>query len=207
MNHTVRKGECISSIAKKYGFFPETVWNDPGNAALREKRKNPDILQVGDIVLIPNGRRKEVSGSTEVTHRFRRKGVPAEFRLRLLRDYEPRANEPYRLEIDGKLHSGETDAQGWIKLRIPPDAKEGRLLLDNDQEEYQLGLGHLDPVEEMTGLQMRLAHLGYYDGEASGTLDDESAEALRDFQRKSGLEESGEPDDPTKSALIDAYGS
>jgi len=83
--HKVRQGECISSIAGKYGHFPETIWNDPANAQLKSKREDePNILYAGDVVVIPDKRLKEESGATDERHRFVKKGVPVQFRLRLM---------------------------------------------------------------------------------------------------------------------------
>jgi len=86
--HTVRQGECILSIAAEHGFFPDTVWNDPANSKLQQPHKHPGILHTGDVVVIPDKRVKEESGVTEQRHRFRRKGVPAKLRLRILEQSE-----------------------------------------------------------------------------------------------------------------------
>ncbi len=195
-DHKVRQGECISSIAFVYGFFPDTIWNDPANAELKQKRKDPNVLFPGDTVYIPTRRLKEEPGGTGQKHRFRRKGVPAKFRLRLLLNDEPRMSEPYILDIDGILFSGTTDVNGWIESPILPNAKKGKLLLDNGREEYPLELGNLDPVGEITGVQVRLYHLGFYIGDIDGVMNPETADALRAFQKKQGLEETGQPESP-----------
>ena len=40
--YTVKQGDCISSIADKYGFFPDIIWNDSKNSKLEQAitRKN-----------------------------------------------------------------------------------------------------------------------------------------------------------------------
>lgn len=44
----------ISGIAAHYGIRSwQTVWNDPHNASLRAKRKDPKHIQAGDTVYVP----------------------------------------------------------------------------------------------------------------------------------------------------------
>jgi len=83
--HTVREGECVSSIANEHGLFPDTIWNHPDNSQLKQKRKDMNLLEVGDIVEIPEKEEKEESGATEQKHRFRKKGVPAKLRMKILK--------------------------------------------------------------------------------------------------------------------------
>src|SRR5438105_358348 len=100
--HTVQSGDCISSIANEHGFFPDTVWNDSANAALREKRKNPNVLAPGDTVVIPDKREKTEARDSGQEYRFRKRGVPAKFRLRLLAEGKPIANAPFTLLVNGQ---------------------------------------------------------------------------------------------------------
>src|SRR5438270_3311259 len=159
-DYTVEQGDCISSIAFEHGFFWETLWNHSSNATLKTERKTPNILMEGDLVHIPDLAVKQECGSTEKKHRFKRKAVPAKFRIRLLDADEPRAREPYLLYIDGASYSGSTDGDGWIEWPILPNAKQGRLLLNGGDEQYTFMLGHLDPIDQITGLQSRLSSLG-----------------------------------------------
>jgi hypothetical protein len=101
--HMVVEGECISSISYEAGLFWETVWNDGANAALRQKRTNPNVLSPGDTVTVPDKRVVDRDCSTDLRHRFRMRGVPAKLSLRILEAGEPRSNEPYVIVIDGKI--------------------------------------------------------------------------------------------------------
>jgi len=204
-SHTVREGECIDSIAARYGLFPDRVWEDAGNRELRALRGDPNVLQPGDVVVIPEKQCKEEAGEAGRRHRFRRKGVPARFQLTLQENGEARGGVEYILEIDGELYRGETDAKGRIDHPLPPKARRGRLILD-EEEEYQLDLGSLDPVSEASGVRQRLDNLGFLGG-VGDDHGDPLAAALRKFQEEQGLEATGVVDDATRDALVKAHGS
>jgi N-acetylmuramoyl-L-alanine amidase len=206
-DHEVQQGDCINSIGFQYGFFPKTLWEHPDNAELKTLRKNPNVLRPGDVVHIPEKKQKEESCATEKLHKFKRKGVPSKLNLRLLFNEKPRANEDYVLEIDGKLIKGKTDGDGWIRQPISPDAKEAKLKLKDGKEEYPLNLGHLDPIDEIEGVQARLQNLGYYSGEVDGEMNEETVDAIRKFQQDMGLKESGEIDKVFRDKLRSEFGS
>ena len=79
--HTVAQDECFSSIAKEYGFLEKTLWNHPANAPLKEKRKIPNVLLLGDVVVIPDRASGEENASTEQKHIFKARGEKTEIRL------------------------------------------------------------------------------------------------------------------------------
>ena len=69
--HTVEAGDCLISIAAHYGFSVDMIWNLADNASLKDKRKDPNTLVPGDIVVIPDRREKVVSCETAKTHTFK----------------------------------------------------------------------------------------------------------------------------------------
>lgn len=205
--HVVRQGECVSSIAKNVGHFWETIWNDAANAELREIRKDPNVLLPEDRIHVPPLRPKQEPGQTEMRHRFRRKGQPEILRIRVLCDDEPRGNEPYEIDVDGEKRAGVTDADGKVVCPIQPNARRALLRVGTeDVQEFVFDLGELDPIDELSGVQGRLCNLGFDCWSRDGELSEETDAAIRLFQRRHGLVETGEPDEATRAKLQSEYG-
>lgn len=204
--YTVKQGDCISSIAFKYGFFPDTIWNDSKNSKLKQDRKNPNVLKPGDEVYIRDKEEKEESCASEKKHQFKRKGVPEKLRIQFMDEEDkPRANEAYVLDIDGEISEGETDPNGKVEISIPPNAKKGKIKFRKGGDQYKLDLGELDPIEEISGVQARLACLGYFRGEVDGLMSEELTCAIRNFQESKGLEPTGKLDKATREKIQQAH--
>jgi hypothetical protein len=206
---TVQQGECMSSIAFEHGFFWEYLWSHAENAALKESRESPFVLKPGDQVHIPELRQRKVSAATGARHVFRRKGVPAVLRLRLLEMDEPLANLPWVLACGGQEVSGTTDAQGLIEVFVPPNMPRATLRVGEgeDVRVYAIVPRTLNPAREIDGIQARLANLGYYGGPIHGDLDAATTAALERFQRDHDLEATGQADAATAAALSDVHSS
>ncbi len=205
--YTVRQGDSLASIAFAYGFFWETIWQHPDNAQIRQLRQNPNVLHPGDQLFIPDRQSKFAEGSTEQRHRFRRKGVPERFAVRLLDEHEePRAGLAYSLVIEGNIHQGTTDSDGMIQIPVPPNARQGNLIVgEEEQETYRLRLSHLDPTDEISGVQARLSNLDLYHGEIDGRMNPHTMEAIEAFQEEQDLEVTGELDDNTRNRLDELH--
>ncbi|MCL4221618.1 MAG: peptidoglycan-binding protein [Phycisphaerales bacterium] len=201
IDHVVRHGECLLSISDRYGFFPETLWNHADNRQLKQQREDPNVLQAGDVVHIPDLNRKEESKPDKQRHRFRRKGVPGKLRIRLLDNGQPRAHVPYRLVIDGHIIEAQTDGDGFVEQDLPASASQGELIVDRDDggtDHYHFNFGTVDPIDTEAGQRHRLHDLGYDTTE--------HPEAIRAFQRDHDLEPSGQADDQTLSKLQEIFG-
>ena len=210
INYQVKQGDCISSIAFEHGFFPDTIWDHPSNAALKLKRIDPNVLMAGDVVFVPDKRLKEVSEPTEQVHKFRYKSTPAKFRIQIMEDNQPRANVPYTLTIDGKIVSNpgdKTNSTGMVICSISPLAREGVLAVGEGEEmvEYALAMGFLNPVSDLTGVKQRLRNLGLFNGAIDNTLNEETKDSLRAFQNLHQMPTTGEPDQATLNKLRDIH--
>ncbi len=206
INYQVKQGDCIFSISFANGFFADTIWEHPNNAELKKERKDPNVLMPGDVVFVPDKRLKEVSEPTNQVHKFKCKNTPKMFRIQIVRLGIPVKDMEYKIDIDGVEKEDKTDGQGWIKpAAILPNAKVAKLELA-DGSKYEFNLGHLDPIDEVTGIQGRLYGLSYYDGAINGQFDDKTKEALKIFQRSNKLEVTGEADEKTKNLLIEMTG-
>lgn len=204
--HKIHQGECIDSIAAARGLLPETIWDHPNNAALRKSRRDdPNVLMPGDQVFIPLPRRRQEACATTLQHRFRMKRPRRELCIVFVNHLdEPRDGLPYLLEIDGTKITGDTTAAGEVKTRIAPDACRGELTLlpgTEWEERYDLQLGHLDPVSEISGAVARLCNLAYWHDLDTRELDETLQEAIEHYQRDHGLAISGELDDATHDSL------
>jgi hypothetical protein len=208
---TLEQGDCLSSVAISHGFAPETVWEHGQNAELRDCRVDPNALLPGDQLFVPEIEEKQEPVQTDTLKTFKLSVGPLRLRVRLTQHGKPRAGEAYELEYDeGSKFNGETDGDGFVDQPLPITALTATLRLDleaEEPEEHLLGLGHLDPHDELTGVQGRLRGLGFYFGEVDGELSARTRAALRRFQTAKGLAVTGEADEATTGALRDAFGS
>lgn len=192
--HTVEQGDHLSKIAKKYGFSDyRTIWDHGQNADLRQKRPNPNVLFPGDRLYIPDKELKSVSRSTNQQHTFQVKAQRLKLRLVLEDLYEkPIANAPCELHVESEIHQLTTDGRGKIEQDIPTTAENVRLIIRSKETALDdliipIKIGHLDPVDEMTGQQARLANLGYYTGPIDGQENPAFRLAVEEFQCDQGL--------------------
>lgn len=205
---TVRRGDCLINISAAEGFFWRTVWQHPENSELRQRRKSHNVLKEGDRLYIPDRQLKTLTAETTKRHTFVRRGVPASFTLILNDLGRPRADVAYVLYLDGgSSREGTTDAQGKLQERIPPGVQQGRLILTATAEEFEIRFGHIDPIDEITGIQTRLWNLGFYEADVDGELNAETVAAIAEFQRFHDLPGEGELTDATKHKLVEENGS
>lgn len=204
--HVVQKGEYLSKIAAGYGYSDwKAIWNAPENGALREKRKSPNVLYEGDVIIVPDQVPGAVTVQTGRSHRFVLRRGELYLRLQLADvDGTPLQNLPCMLEVEGERFSLTTDGDGKIEQRISSTAEHGRLVYGD--REVELRIGHLDPVEEVSGAQARLNNLGYDAGTPETADDPQFRSAVEEFQCEHKVPVTGLLDTATMAKLRTVHG-
>ena len=207
--YPVKQGDCVMSIAEEFGFVWETIWNHPDNAALKELRKDPNILHPGDVVVVPEKTPRIETAPVDQLSKYVKKSPLAQVRLRLLDlRRQPRANVDYTATVDGVISTGKSDGDGYITIPVPPNARQLKLKVTEGAktDEYTLPLGSIDPIGELSGIQQRLTNLGYSCTSDRGTPGEATRTAIRAFQKEMNLNVTGELDEATRQKLKQIHG-
>lgn len=209
-DHAVAQGECVAKIAYRYGFAPDTIWGHPDNAALKAARGDQYVIAAGDRLHIPALRPRSKMQATDTRLTVRRKAVPERLRVRFLQlDGNPRFDVPYSVTVatpagrPGPAVNGRTDAQGFVDVAVMPDATAATITLGegDDEENYAVAIGALDPLDTIAGWQARLDNLGHSCGAERGKPGPRTAAAVAAFQHEQGLPETGIMDASTAARL------
>lgn len=191
--HKVNPGECLSKIACDHGFSDyRTIYDHPENAELKRKRPDPNMIFPGDMLFIPVRATKSVPCGTKSAHQFRVKPrqTTRPIQLRILDVLgEPVRDASYRMTAGKAELNGRTDGEGVICCELPISATSAEL--DVDGLTWELEVGGLNPVEgvgdDVSGVQARLANLGYDAGPIDGIMGEQTSRAIRGFQADHGL--------------------
>jgi hypothetical protein len=216
--YKVKQGDHLSKIADQYGFADYlTIWNDPNNADLQQKRKNPNILFPGDQVFIPDRGVKTEERPTDARHKFVTHTQPLQLRLILERSFgDPVANESCELPIDTKQFQLTSDDSGLLEQKIPRSATDALLIVKDSVTikgtqvpvdfQVPIQIGDLDPVEEPSGQRTRLANLGYYRLDGDDIDDAEFRSSVEEFQCDNNLTVDGICGPMTQGKLTQVHG-
>jgi hypothetical protein len=206
--HVVKQGECLSSIAHAYGFASyQPVYEHADNADFRKKRPDPAVIFPGDEIAIPEFKPKQETLPTGKRHRIVVKRPLVQLRV-YLRDHDGTAiaNQDYVLRFDGGEKKGKTTGDGLLEQTIPASVTQAEAEFTALDLKVQLRCGTVDPVETVSGIQLRLNNLGFGAGPVDGELGPRTSDAIRRFQEANQLDPSGEVNDQTRAKLAKVYG-
>jgi hypothetical protein len=200
--HIVKQGETLMAIAEANGIATwQEILDRPENAELKKKRSDPGVLKEGDTIFIPSREMKHQAAAVDAKHPFKISRKKAWVRI-ALKDADGTAlTGTYELTIDGAKSSGTIPPGGLIEQAVALDAASGSLVVrttDGRTETWDLQLAPMDPIDEESGVLARLTNLGFGDG-------DDLAAAIRAFQARLGLEETGVIDEALRGKLQSYY--
>lgn len=205
--YTVKPGDCLSSIAAAFGLGDyKDIYDAPANAEYRKLRPNPDIIQPGDKIVIPDLIPFTRVLATGQKHTITVKLPRAKLQVFLKdADGEPIAGKDYVLHVEGQPDKkGTTTGEGLVKEEVPAAATSAQIDLPGEGFSFDVKLGQLDPLGSRTALPGRLRNLGYPCPETSNRK--ESANNLRyalaRLQADHGLDPTGDADQTTLDLLL-----
>jgi len=212
-SHTAKPGDTIIALANANGWkSADDLLNDSGNSSLKESRTDPGVLLPGDVVTIPTRTLLQAPSPIDAKHTFKVTRPKAWIRLAVKdADGVALAGKKYQLTIDGKQTSGTVPDGGVIEQQVSPSAESGELTVwlsddQNDTEIWMLQIGHMDPIDSISGVQARLNNLGFDIGrDPDGVLDDDTKFAIGAFQARIGIDVTGAIDDTLKQKLVAYY--
>ncbi len=196
------------------------------------------VLMPGDEIYIPEREQRTESGATELKHSFKLKSHLVRFRARIFdtssdseekaemqsgnqseyREEPPGALEeravadaPFELFVDGvSFESGQTDAEGFVDVLVPVNARSGKLILypgEDQESQHALNWRHLNPIEELSGVCQRLTNLGFPCPNNAMDMTPQIEMAIVAFQKRHDIEPNGRLDDQLRSSLVEQHGS
>lgn len=206
--YVVKQGDYLTKLAHRMGFDADTIWNDPKNADLKKTRPNPDILCPGDVLFVPAPDPTKLDVSIGGSNKYSAEVPTITVALTVAQDGSALSGADYFVEGLAQETKGTTDGDGTVKFDAPVTVREVAIVFPKQNLRYPVHIGDLDPIEEDSGVRMRLLHLGHYGWfPPPGFLtdDDAFADALRDFQSANNIDATGVLDDATRSALGDKH--
>jgi hypothetical protein len=127
--HTVAPGDCFSSLAKANNFFDYlTLYNHASNAALKANRPNPNQLEEGDSVEIPDKKVKKVPCASNKEHKFVVVRTKTKLRL-VVFDARDKALTLTKCDLEAGARKQKTlpNASGLVEMEIDPVSTAGKL--------------------------------------------------------------------------------
>ncbi len=157
--YVVAQGDTLTSLAAKSGAPRDVIWTNPKNADLAKTRTNPDVLLPGDMLYLPPPPDQDpTSLQVGSVNTF---VSPVEYMpiQVLMPEF---AGSAYTALADGTaLDPGSVEPDGKLALAVPVDAGIVEVTFTSPAGLVDLLVGHLDPVDSLSGRRQRLQNLGY----------------------------------------------
>ncbi len=206
--YIVRQGDYLLKIAMRIPCPVKAIWDAPENAELRRAR-DPNLLYPGDVLWVPQPQRRWLPVTTASTTRLTTTVPSTPLRLVFGDPDAPWAGNACVVSgLGGDDLQRTTDSEGALTLEAPAHVDVVTVRFPDADASFFVFVGHMDPIDTPTGALKRLHNLGYCDI-ASAQADPDSAlcMAVAAFQEDQDIGITGELDDDTRAALLEAHGS
>jgi Putative peptidoglycan binding domain len=212
--YVIKQGDYLIKLAHILSFDADEVWNHGKNAELKRKRTNHNVLVPGDILYIPEDPPKKNRFTAASTNTFAAFVPRIAVKVAMNMAGKPMKGETYVVRGIGEDEKEKTtDAQGNVEFQASVHVRDVEVHFPKRNLTRTIAVGGLDPIEEPSGLKMRLTHLGFYTAQPApgggypGRDDNRLEAAVFAFQTANQLPATGECDDATKAAILAAHGS
>jgi LysM repeat protein len=214
--HTVAQGETLLRIAKQYGYqTSKALYNHPSNAEFKALRPDPNLIYPGDKITIPPKKEKFIPLRTNSINSFVVQNEKEYFRLQIIHeDGDDITGKRIVITIGSQTIDTVLPSNGLIEVELNEnDSLTGQvdLYLKEDQsspsESFTAQVGHLDPIDTLSGVQARCNLLGFDCGTVDGINGSKTKAGVRDFQYEHDLEVDGIAGAKTKAKLQQVFGS
>ena len=175
--HTVAQGETLLRIAKQYGYqTSKALYNHPSNAEFKALRPDPNLIYPGDKITIPPKKEKFIPLRTNSINSFVVQNKKEYFRLQIIHeDGDDITGKRIVITIGSQTIDTVLPSDGLIEVELNDnDSLTGQvdLYLKEDQsspsESFTAQVGHLDPIDTLSGVQARCNLLGFDCGSVDG---------------------------------------
>ena len=211
-DHSIAIRDHIVRLAYYSGHKSyEAIWSHANNAELRDRRPDPGVLGLGDVVHVPDAPPWTFERlPTRREHQLVVDLPLPTVRLRLLRaESVPYGGVACRASFDDESITRTPDGDGQIEFELGADTTFATLSFD--RQEVEIDIASLQPLNTMQGLWARLENLGYAPGVLGPDEKPEDAYGFRmaveEFQCDHGLTVDGLAGPKTAELLAEVHGA
>jgi N-acetylmuramoyl-L-alanine amidase len=205
--YVVQQGDYLDRLAFRFGTTAQLLWSNSLNADLAHRRPNPNTLLPGDVLFVPSAPPPALPLRVGTTNRFVATVPRVTMRLRLRGRGLAFANEPFELRgVEPPLGvRGTVGEDATAVFDVPVWLPEAELYFPGLDVSVRFSIGHLDPINEPSGVAQRLRNLGFLPHRTVTSSPERVREAVARFQSEAGLPATGDVDDATLAALAFAH--